>query len=62
MSIASSCMSHHVGRVCSFELFDDVLHLATMALCAEEALETALALLQDAGKISFDYFHIAGLS
>ena len=53
-------MSHHVVRVCPLELFDDVLQLASMALCAEEPLETALALLQDAFEILFYPFHITG--
>ena len=52
-------MSHHVVRVCPLKLFDDVLQLAAMALCAEEALESALALLQNASKIALDSLHMS---
>ena len=52
-------MSHHVVCVCPLELFDYILQLAAMALCAEEPLETALALLHDVRNIAFDSLHVS---
>ena len=52
-------MSYHVVHICSLKLFDYILQFTMMALRAEEALETALTLLQDALEILFDPLHVS---
>ena len=64
VSMACRYIFNHVVCVCPLELFDDVLQLATMALCAEESPEAALALLDDAFKVVLQcgYVTVQGLA